>query len=163
ILEAWSMQKCVVSTKLGAEGLEYQDGTHLAIANDAPAMAATVVRALRDADYRQSMQSAGRAAVPDLHPPQPIAPDHSPPMHSAGPPAVRAAPQPDRMARHYSRHIAGAAEARSGAPGPMRLAIDLRWLVPGRAGGIENMARSFVRHLLAIDRHNRYTIMLPAQ
>ena len=45
----------------------------------------------------------------------------------------------------------------------MRLAIDMRWMIPGMAGGIEQVARAFLSELLSIDRCNRYTLIMPAQ
>jgi glycosyltransferase involved in cell wall biosynthesis len=45
----------------------------------------------------------------------------------------------------------------------MRVAIDMRWMIPGMAGGLENLARSFMHHLITIDRYNRYTAILPAR
>lgn len=44
----------------------------------------------------------------------------------------------------------------------MRVTIDLRWMRPGHAGGIENLARSFLGELLALDRSNAYRVLLPA-
>jgi glycosyltransferase involved in cell wall biosynthesis len=46
---------------------------------------------------------------------------------------------------------------------PMRVAIDMRWMIPGVAGGIENLARAFMRQLLALDYSNQYTAILPAR
>ncbi len=43
----------------------------------------------------------------------------------------------------------------------MRVTIDLRWMRPGHAGGIENLARSFLGELLALDRSNAYRVLLP--
>jgi glycosyltransferase involved in cell wall biosynthesis len=138
ILEAWGLEKCVVSTSLGAEGLQYQDGIHLAIADDTPAMIATVLRALNEPELRDRLRFAGRTVARSWHDPEQIA------------------------ARYYGALHAVAAEKQVLKP-PMRLAIDLRWMLPGRAGGIENLARSFLRHLLLLDRFNSYTVMLPAR
>lgn len=44
----------------------------------------------------------------------------------------------------------------------MRVTIDLRWMRPGHAGGIENLARSFLGELLSLDRSNSYRVLLPA-
>ena len=44
----------------------------------------------------------------------------------------------------------------------MRVTIDLRWMRPGHAGGIENLARSFLGELLALDRSNAYRVLLPS-
>jgi glycosyltransferase involved in cell wall biosynthesis len=63
ILEAFAKGKAVVSTTLGAEGLEAVDGQHLLIADDPASFAAAVVRLLKDADLRQRMGQAARALV----------------------------------------------------------------------------------------------------
>jgi glycosyltransferase involved in cell wall biosynthesis len=47
ILEAWAAATPVISTTIGAEGLGAVPGKHLAIADDAPAFAASVVNVLR--------------------------------------------------------------------------------------------------------------------
>jgi glycosyltransferase involved in cell wall biosynthesis len=39
--------------------------------------------------------------------------------------------------------------------------IDLRWMRPGVAGGIENLSRSFIDHLLHLDPLNRYLLLVP--
>ena len=55
ILEAMSMQVPVVSTSVGAEGVPYQDGRHLLLADGAAAFAAAVVRLLQDEPLRQRL------------------------------------------------------------------------------------------------------------
>ncbi len=45
----------------------------------------------------------------------------------------------------------------------MRVVIDLRWMRPGLAGGIENLARSFLSDLVQLDRVNRYRLLVPAE
>ena len=47
--------------------------------------------------------------------------------------------------------------------GPLRAVIDLRWMHPGVAGGIENLSRSFLEQLLRLDRSNHYTVLVPAE
>ena len=47
--------------------------------------------------------------------------------------------------------------------GPLRAVIDLRWMRPGVAGGIENLSRSFLNHLVQLDGFNRYTVLVPAE
>jgi glycosyltransferase involved in cell wall biosynthesis len=39
----------------------------------------------------------------------------------------------------------------------------MRWMIPGLAGGLENLARSFLLHLMELDRHNSYTAIVPAR
>jgi glycosyltransferase involved in cell wall biosynthesis len=49
-----------------------------------------------------------------------------------------------------------------GPDGALRAVIDLRWMRPGVAGGIENLSRSFLDQLLRLDRSNRYAVLVPA-
>jgi glycosyltransferase involved in cell wall biosynthesis len=138
ILEAWCMEKCVVSTTVGAEGLGYQDGVNLAIADDAASMAKTVVRGLRDPAFRDQLRYAGRAIATRDH-------------------------DPVRVAADYHREIQAVLADKVARETPMRVAIDLRWMLPGLAGGLENLARSFMRQLKCLDRHNAYTAVVPAR
>lgn len=55
ILEAMSMRVPVVSTSVGAEGVPYENGRHLLLADGAEAFAAAVVRLLQDAALRQHL------------------------------------------------------------------------------------------------------------
>ena len=136
ILEAWSMEKCVVSSPLGAEGLAYQDGLNLAIADGVEGTSAAVLRALGDADYRRRLGGAGRTVAREQHDARQIA------------------------SAYYGELREIAAEKL--ANGRMRLALDMRWMLPGLAGGLENLARSFVHELLEMDAHNAYTLIVPA-
>ncbi len=61
ILEAWAAGRAVVSTTLGAEGLDARGGEHLVIADDPVAFAAATGGLLRDDDLRARLGSAGRA------------------------------------------------------------------------------------------------------
>lgn len=63
ILEALAMGKPMVSTSLGAEGLDLVAEEHLLIADEPSAFAQAVVRALDDAQLRARLGAAGRAAV----------------------------------------------------------------------------------------------------
>jgi glycosyltransferase involved in cell wall biosynthesis len=67
ILEAMAMAKPVVSTSLGAEGIEYEDGRHLLVADDAQAFAAAVGRVLDDAALAARLAQAGRALVEERY------------------------------------------------------------------------------------------------
>ncbi|MBS1968258.1 MAG: glycosyltransferase [Chloroflexi bacterium SZAS-1] len=138
ILEAWGMEKCVVSTTIGAEGLAYDDGINLAIADDTASLAAAVTQALQSPSYRDNLRFAGRAVVLDRH-------------------------NPLRVAANYYQEVQSAVVAAQCHMPPMRVAIDMRWMLPGMAGGLENLARSFMRELLALDYHNHYTAILPAR
>jgi glycosyltransferase involved in cell wall biosynthesis len=137
ILEAWSMERCVVSTTIGAEGLEYQDGVNLAIADADTQMADTVIRALGEPDFRDRLRHAGRMVALDAHHPQ-------------------------RIASNYYHEIQTALREKIQHDVPMRVALDMRWMTPGMAGGLENLARAFMQHLISLDRYNAYTAILPA-
>lgn len=138
ILEAWAMEKCVVSTRVGAEGLDVEDGVNILLADDAPALAARVVEVIRDPGQRTRVRASGRALVATAH-------------------------DPESLTRRYHDAIARALREENRAEQPLRALIDLRWMRPGVAGGIENLSRSFLDHLLRIDRFNRYTVLVPGE
>ena len=60
ILEAWAAARAVVSTTLGAEGLE-ASGEHLVLADDAQQFAGAIVRLWNDSELRGKLGEAGRA------------------------------------------------------------------------------------------------------
>jgi glycosyltransferase involved in cell wall biosynthesis len=60
ILEAWAAGVPVVSTTLGAEGLDARDGESLLLADSGPAFAEAVSRLLASTDLRESVGAAGR-------------------------------------------------------------------------------------------------------
>jgi glycosyltransferase involved in cell wall biosynthesis len=61
ILEAFAHGLPVVTTTVGAEGLEVEDGRHLLVADDADALASACLRLLDDRDLRSRLAAAGRA------------------------------------------------------------------------------------------------------
>ena len=63
ILEACAMGKAVVSTRVGAEGLEFVDGKELLIADDAASFAEAVAKLLRDPQQRKLMGRLARSKV----------------------------------------------------------------------------------------------------
>jgi glycosyltransferase involved in cell wall biosynthesis len=63
ILEAMAMGRPVVSTTIGAEGLEVRDGRELLVADGAEAFTAAVRRVLEDEPLARSLGSEGRALV----------------------------------------------------------------------------------------------------
>lgn len=67
ILEALSMEKAVVSTTLGAEGLAVVPGEHLIIADNPETFAQAVVSLLRDANARKQLGQAGRTLVTERY------------------------------------------------------------------------------------------------
>jgi glycosyltransferase involved in cell wall biosynthesis len=138
ILEAWSMEKCVISTTVGAEGLAYEDGSNLFIANDTETMASTVVKALRDPALRGRVRHRGRVVAESRH-------------------------NPERLAAGYDAELTAVARQKAEADARMRVLIDMRWMLPGVAGGIETIARAFMRELLALDASNQYCALVPAR
>jgi len=60
ILEAWAAATAVVSTTLGAEGLDARDGEHLLLADSAAAFAEAVSRLLARPEERRRLGMAGR-------------------------------------------------------------------------------------------------------
>ena len=69
ILEAWGMEKYVISTRVGAEGLDYHDGENILIADDAPALAHRTIEALRDRATRDRIRQCGREVITQQHHP----------------------------------------------------------------------------------------------
>lgn len=137
ILEAWGMAKCIISTSLGAEGLHYRDGEHLLIADSAEEMVAQISRVFRHPELKARIKAQGRQLVFRDHHPTIIANQYAK--------AIRQAYQRGRARR-----------AR-----PRRFVFDLHWMYPGVAGGIENLTRSFLAELMALDRESRYVLFGP--
>ncbi len=67
ILESFANRVPVVSTTLGAEGLEVEDGVHLLVADDPDDFAAATVRILEDAPLRQRLVEAAEALYLDRY------------------------------------------------------------------------------------------------
>jgi len=65
ILEAWAAGRAVVSTTLGAEGLDARDGEHLLLADDPDDFADAVLRLLNDPALRAKLGGAGQAHYED--------------------------------------------------------------------------------------------------
>jgi len=136
ILEAWAMEKCVVSTRIGAEGLDYADNNNILIADDAGTMARKLIHALQDKELSKRIASKGRGLVITQH-------------------------NPIILSKNYFDAIKSVVNGKCKNNESLRVLIDLRWMLPGMAGGIENLSRSFVNCLLKIDKFNKYSILLP--
>jgi glycosyltransferase involved in cell wall biosynthesis len=63
ILEAAAMGKAIVSTPLGAEGLEFRDGVEIVLAEEPAAFARAVAALLADDDGRRALAAAARRRV----------------------------------------------------------------------------------------------------
>jgi len=63
IYEAMAMGKAVVSTTVGAEGLEYTDGNDICIADEAEEFASAIAGLLHDHERRKDMERAARMLV----------------------------------------------------------------------------------------------------
>lgn len=61
IIEAWSAGCPVVSTPIGAEGLDYQDGVNILIEESAKRFAQAVLRVVEDRSLAESLANAGRS------------------------------------------------------------------------------------------------------
>ena len=67
ILDAWASGLPVVSTTIGAEGLNYRDGANLLIADRPADFAEAVLRLLADPALRKQIGAAGRRTVEDCY------------------------------------------------------------------------------------------------
>jgi glycosyltransferase involved in cell wall biosynthesis len=67
ILNAWAMGKPVVSTSVGCEGLEAEDGKNILIRNDPRSFADAIAELLSDSALRHTIGKAGRATVERLY------------------------------------------------------------------------------------------------
>jgi sugar transferase (PEP-CTERM/EpsH1 system associated) len=67
IFEAMAMERAIVTTSIGAEGLPVHDGEHLLIADSPPAFAAAVARLLADPGYAATLGRRAAALVRAHH------------------------------------------------------------------------------------------------
>jgi len=137
ILEAWGMEKCIVSTSLGAEGLAYEEGKHLLIADNRDTMVTQILRIFNDPRLKENLKRHGREIILKQHHPTHIAHRYQN--------AIREAFQ-----AHYPHYVRN-----------RKVVLDLHWMYPGLAGGIESLARSFLKELIALDRETEYMLLGP--
>jgi len=67
ILEAMAMEKAIVSTGVGAEGIDYTNKSDILIEDDPEAFADATIRVLSDDELRNTLQSQGRTLVERLY------------------------------------------------------------------------------------------------
>lgn len=67
ILDGWRLGLPVISTTIGAEGIEYREGENILIADDPEAFAAAVVRVLRDGGLNAALRVNGRRWVEERY------------------------------------------------------------------------------------------------
>ena len=67
ILEAAAMAKPIVSTRIGAEGLDFVDGREIMLADEPKAFAGAVADLLRDASRRRELGQAARRRVEERY------------------------------------------------------------------------------------------------
>lgn len=67
LLEAMAMAKPIVSTRLGAEGLDVEEGEQMDLADDPEQMTEAILRLFREPDRRRRLGRAGRALVEERY------------------------------------------------------------------------------------------------
>lgn len=67
ILESMAAHRAVVSTSIGAEGIDARDGEHILLADTPETLAAKCVRMLCDRPYREEIAAAGRRLVEEKY------------------------------------------------------------------------------------------------
>ena len=67
ILDAWAMGRAVVSTSIGAEGLDVNDGENALIRDNPGEFAEAVTRVLRDRELRLKLERNARRTAVDVY------------------------------------------------------------------------------------------------
>jgi glycosyltransferase involved in cell wall biosynthesis len=67
IVEGMAMQKCIISTSLGAEGINFTNGTNILIANDQDEFYHAIERCITDEDFCKSVGLNARKLVEQQH------------------------------------------------------------------------------------------------
>ena len=67
IVEGMAMQKCIISTSLGAEGINYKNGVNILIANTHDEFFRAIHRCVADEDYCKAVGINARKLVEDQH------------------------------------------------------------------------------------------------
>jgi glycosyltransferase involved in cell wall biosynthesis len=67
IVEGMAMQKCIISTSLGAEGIHYTNGTHILIANNRDEFYDAIKRCITDEEYCKQLGKNARELIEKEH------------------------------------------------------------------------------------------------
>ncbi len=67
IIDGWRWGLPIVSTTIGAEGIQYREGENILIADDPQSFAAAVVRVLQDSSLNQVLRERGRRWVEEKY------------------------------------------------------------------------------------------------
>lgn len=100
IYEAMATGKAVVSTTIGAEGLDVHNGDDIVLADAADAFAAAVVRLMKDREVRSRMGAAAAGLARNYGWPV-IAARFAEILHSVAQPSAKVAPQSTEAGRNF--------------------------------------------------------------
>ena len=67
IVEGMAMQKCIISTSLGAEGINYENEVNILIANNQEEFYEAIKQCISDEDYCKSIGLNARRLVQEQH------------------------------------------------------------------------------------------------
>ena len=67
IVEGMAMQKCIISTSLGAEGINYKSGVNILIANTREEFFRAITRCVADEDYCKAVGVNARRLIEEQH------------------------------------------------------------------------------------------------
>jgi glycosyltransferase involved in cell wall biosynthesis len=67
IVEGMAMQKCIISTSLGAEGIQYENGGNIIIANDQDEFYEAMKLCIADEDYCKHIGLNARKLIEKQH------------------------------------------------------------------------------------------------
>jgi len=67
IVEGMAMQKCIISTTAGAEGINYKSGVNILIANTHDEFFKAIRRCIADEDYCKAVGANARRLVEDQY------------------------------------------------------------------------------------------------
>jgi glycosyltransferase involved in cell wall biosynthesis len=67
IVEGMAMQKCIISTSIGAEGINFENGTNIIIANDQDEFYDAIERCITDEEYCRTIGTNARKLVEKQH------------------------------------------------------------------------------------------------